>query len=328
MKVLILGGRKFLGRHIVNSFLNSDCDLTLFNRGKTNTHLYTSIETIIGDRNFDLEKLNNRKWDVIIDTCGYDPKKVGKTAQILSNNVSHYIFISSGSVYKQTSDTKISDESAPITNVDVDYQNLDSMGKDYGACKYLSEKAITDNFNGIVTHIRPGLLVGPYDPTARFPYWIKRLSKGGLTLAPPRDYPTKFLDARDLADWCVYIAKYRLGGVFNTSGPKQERLKISEFLELANKVLGGHSKLDYRQENFFKKHNVQYWTELPLWVVKEAESFMLMDSSKAISQGLKFRSIEETVLDTSRWLKHENVELNDLKYKTLSSEKEKALLQL
>lgn len=326
MRVLIIGGRNFLGRHIVDSCLKADHQVTLFNRGITNAELYSDLDFIKGSRESDLNKLAKRKWDVVFDTCGYWPENVKSTAQALSSSVKHYIYISSCSVYDLNPKVQTLDETAEICQVNVDKNNLEPFGKDYGICKYLCEKEIDNNFSGMITHIRPGLIVGPYDPTGRFPYWIQRLSKGGLTLAPPLSSPTSFIDARDLSDWCVYIAKNKIQGTFNACGPLGSPITIGDFLSLANTVLGNKSELVSADENFLKQNDIQCWTELPMWVYKEIEFFLLFNSKKAISNGLKFRPIEETVFDTAKWMEDKGMCLNSLKHSTLKPEKEEQLL--
>ncbi len=327
MNILILGGREFLGRHIVDSCLASKHQVTLFNRGITNSDLYPELEIVSGDRELDLYKLEDRHWDVVIDTCGYSPLNLKDTAKALSKCASHYIFISSCSVYDQHPKEKITDENAQIVNLEFDENNFDPKGKDYGVCKYLSERAIENNFSGKVTHIRPGLIVGPFDSTARFPYWVKRLIDGGPTIAPSSpDFPTQFIDARDLANWCVHIAENDIKGIFNAIGPSAQRTSLGEFLEHANEILGCHAELNWIPEHFLQQHGVKCWTELPLWVFKEIEIFVSWDSSKAVEHGLKFRPIKETVLDTARWLKDENINLGSLRYTVIEPEKERDLL--
>lgn len=296
--------------------------MTLFNRGKTNPELFPSLNSIIGDREKDLEKLTGKKWDVVIDTCGYSPANLAEASKILNACVGHYIFISSCSVYEHHPKEKVINEEAQILNLNLDFENLEPMGKDYGACKYLSERAIDSNFSGKITHIRPGLIVGPYDTTARFPYWIKRLADGGPTLAPSGpDSMTQFIDVRDLADWCVHIIENGIDGIFNAMGIQTT---LGKFLIEANRLLGNHAELKWVPESFLRSHNVRCWTELPLWVFEEIDIFVSWDSSKSIQQGLRFRSVEETVLDTWEWVK--GVNLDSLKYSPMKREKESLLL--
>lgn len=322
MKILILGGREFLGRHIVDSCIKAGHIVTLFNRGLTNTELFSNLDTIVGDREKDLEKLKNMKWDVVIDTSGYSPSNLEITAKILNDCVTHYIFISSCSVYELYPKDRVLDEKAQIVNLELDLDRLEPMGKDYGACKYLSERAIDSNFSGKITHIRPGLIVGPYDSTSRFPYWLKRLADGGLTLAPSKSTAgTQFIDARDLADWCVHIAENKIDGIFNAMGCPTT---LGSFLKEANEILGNHAQLQWVPEKYLRENNVQCWTELPLWVFDEIDIFVSWDSSKAIRHGLKFKSLKETVLDTFEWLN--SLSLASLKYSPLEREREKLLL--
>jgi 2'-hydroxyisoflavone reductase len=324
MKVLILGGREFLGKHIVDSFLSKGYEVTLFNRCQTNPEWFSELETIKGDREKDLYLLKERSWDVVVDTCGYHPLNLEQAAKTFSKNVDHYIFISSCSVYDHYPNERVLNEDAQIVNLDLDMDKLEPMGKDYGACKYLSERAIEESFSGLITHIRPGLIVGPYDTTARFPYWIKRLDKGGDVLAPSSpSVGTQFIDARDLADWCVHIAEKKIVGAFNTVG---ERMLLGDVLENLNKVLGNKSKLHWIPEEFLRQNEVNCWTELPLWVFDELDIFVSWDSSKAIENGLRYRSLTETILDTFDWVK--DINLTELKYSSMNHIREKELLSM
>jgi 2'-hydroxyisoflavone reductase len=322
MKVLILGGREFLGKHIVESFLSKDHEVTLFNRCRTNPDWFSDLETIKGDREKDLDLLKERRWDVVVDTCGYLPKNLEEVAKTLSENVDHYIFISSCSVYDQFPKERVLDEKAQIVNLDLDWDNLEPMGKDYGACKFLSERAIDNNFKGKITHLRPGLIVGPYDTTARFPYWVKRLAEGGEVLAPSTpDSGTQLIDARDLANWCVEIAQKGITGEYNATG---ERTRLGDVLETMAATFDMASTLHWIPEDFLKANEVRCWTELPLWVFKEVEVFVNWDSSKAMENGLNFRSLEETTRDTYNWLK--DADFNSLKFEPMTEVREKELL--
>lgn len=323
MNVLVIGGREFLGRHIVDSLLAAKHRVTLFNRAQTNPELFSNLETIIGDRERDLNKLKDRKWDVVIDTCGFHPENLALSAKSLTGNCDHYIFISSCSVYEQYPESRVLNEGAQIVALDIDKGNLQPKGKDYGACKYLSERAIDDNFEGHITHLRPGLIVGPYDTTARFTYWVKRLAKGGVTLAPSSpQVGTQVIDARDLADWCVHLAENQIVGTFNATG---ERKPLGEILSKINETLGRKATLKWVPEEFLRAHDVSCWTELPLWVFDEIDIFVSWDSSKAVENGLIYRPIEQTTLDTFNWLKE--VDFDSLKSSPMRLERERELLE-
>ncbi|MBY0516803.1 MAG: NAD-dependent epimerase/dehydratase family protein [Bacteriovoracaceae bacterium] len=321
MKILILGGRQFLGRHVVDSFLKAGHEVTLFNRAQTNSHLFSHIPNIIGDRYQDLSKIEGQ-WDVVIDPSGYDPKNLAKVAAALSAKVSHYIFISSVSVYDSNNSVKNRDEKTPIVNTEIDSSSWQPMGKDYGACKFLSERAVDQHFNGTVTHLRPGLIVGPFDSTARFPYWINRIMRGGDILSPPAESIIQFVDARDIADWVVEIAEKKIAGIFNVSGRTQT---LGDFLNKAQKLIGSPVHFKFVTEKFLKANDVGCWIELPLWVYQEMDTFVQTNSDLAHSLGFKCRPIEETITDTAKWL--QNIELSSLKYTPMSIEREADLLK-
>jgi 2'-hydroxyisoflavone reductase len=196
VKLLILGGTRFLGRHLVDAALERNHQVTLFNRGKSNPDWYPEIETIIGDRDSDLEQLTERSWEAVLDTCGYIPRIVRASAQALSAAVTHYTFISSISVYADETIPNM-DETALVGSIE-DETVEEITGETYGPLKVLCEQEVQSAFPEGALIIRPGLIVGPHDPSDRFTYWPVRLARGGDVLAPgdPR-MPVQIIDARD-----------------------------------------------------------------------------------------------------------------------------------
>ena len=182
MNLLILGGTVFLGRHLVEAALARGHAVTLFNRGQHNPDLFPEVERLRGDRDGDLQALEGRRWDAVVDTCGYVPRVVRASAEMLAPNVDHYTFISSISVYADTSKPGI-DEQAPVGTLD-DPTTEEVTGESYGPLKALCEQAAEAAMPGRVLNIRPGLIVGPHDPTDRFTYWVRRVAEGGEVLAP------------------------------------------------------------------------------------------------------------------------------------------------
>ena len=199
MKLLILGGTVFLGRHLVEAAQARGHQLTLFNRGQHNPELFAGVEKLRGDRSGDLSALRGRRWDAVIDTCGYIPRIVRASAELLADAVDHYTFVSSLSVYADTSRPGI-DESAPVGQL-ADETVEDITGETYGPLKALCEQAAGRALPGRVLTVRPGLIVGPHDPTDRFTYWPVRVARGGALLAPGRpERRVAFVDVRDLAE--------------------------------------------------------------------------------------------------------------------------------
>src|ERR1051325_6256679 len=233
MKILILGGTVFLGRHLVEAALARGHEVTLFNRGN-NPHLFPEVEKLRGDRDGGLDVLRGRRWDVVIDTSGFVPRIVRASAELLADTVELYVFISSLSVI---ADTRVpgADESAPVGTLD-DPTIEDATGKAYGPLKALCEQAVEQVMPGRALNIRPGLIVGPHDPTGRFTYWPVRVARGGEVLAPGRPArQIQLVDVRDLAGWIIRLAEAGTSGLFNATGPDKV-LTMEELLEECRRV--------------------------------------------------------------------------------------------
>lgn len=299
MNILILGGTIFLGRHLVEAALARNHTVTLFNRGQHNPDLFPHVERLYGDRNGNLEALAGRRWDAVIDTSGYVPRLVTDTARLLSESVDLYIFISSISVYKSFSIPE-QDETAPVSTLDDETVETIS-GETYGALKALCEQAAERAMPYRVLNIRPGLIVGPNDPTDRFTYWTYRIAQGGEVLLPDRpDLPVQFIDVRDLADWTILMVENRATGTFNATGPDYS-LTIDRLFHTCKQVSSSDATGTYVAPGFLLDHQVQPWIELPLWVPGE-DALSQISIQKARSAGLQFRPLEETVAATLEWL--------------------------
>jgi 2'-hydroxyisoflavone reductase len=304
MEILILGGTVFLGRALVEAAQARGHRLTLFNRGKSNPELFPDVETIHGDRSSDLSALGQRRWDAVIDTCGYVPRVVRLSAEALAERVGHYTFISSLSVYADASRPGL-DESAPVgVLADESVEKVD--GETYGPLKALCEQAAQRAVPGRTLVVRPGLIVGAFDPSDRFTYWPWRVDQGGEVLAPGAPQTAvQIIDVRDLAEWTVSMVEGQHTGVYNAVGP-QDELSMGELLESCRKVSGSDARLNWVDEAFLLAQGVQPWSDLPVWIpVSDASStgFHHFDCRRAIAEGLRFRPIEETVRATLEWVK-------------------------
>lgn len=227
MKILVLGGTVFLGRHLVEAARSRGHKVTIFHRGRTNPGLFSSVEVLLGDRGGAMDALSGREWDAVLDTSGFVPRVVRASARKLAPAVGHYTFISSGSVYPAS--VTAPDESSPVETVED--ESSENISESYGALKALCERAIEESLPGRMLAVRAGLLVGPHDPTERFTYWPRRIAQGGEVLAPGRpERPVQLIDARDLAEWIVQMAEARRTGVYNATGPSS-RLSMGELLD-------------------------------------------------------------------------------------------------
>ena len=304
MKILILGGTLFLGRALVEAALAQGHEITLFNRGQTNPNLFPGVEKVHGDRKVDLSPLKDRKWDAAIDTSGYLPRIVRQSAGRLANTTSHYTFISSLSVYADMSRPGM-DERAPVGKLE-DETVEEITGETYGPLKALCEQAAEQAMPGRVLTLRPGLIVGPHDPTDRFTYWPHRVAGGGEVLAPGRPgRKVQFIDVRDLAEWTIRMVESGKTGIYNANGPRAP-LQMGELLETCKDVSNSEAVFTWVEDQFLIDQKVEPWTEIPLWLPEsdtQNAGFFAINTTKAISQGLTFRPAADTVRDTLEWEK-------------------------
>ena len=302
MRILIIGGTRFLGRHLVESALARSHEVTLFNRGKSNPNLFPDLETIIGDREHDVNKLEGRIWDAAIDVAGYVPRIVRLSAEVLKDTVSRYVFISSISVYENFKKVGI-DESDPVGKIKD--ETVEAItGETYGPLKALCEKTVEDIYGLERTLIvRPGLIVGPHDPTDRFTYWPVRVARGGDVLAPEKpEAPIQIVDVRDLSEFIIDLIQVNASGVYNATGPDYE-LTLGRLLEVSKHISGSDARFHWASVEFLNQHKVEAWSDMPTWVPDDEEGAgsSRVDVSKAIAAGLTFRPLEETVRDTLEW---------------------------
>lgn len=318
MKLLILGGTKFLGRHAVDSALVAGHEVTIFTRGQTNPELFPEVEHLQGDRDGDLAALEGRAWDGVVDTSGYVPRVVRQSAELLRDTVARYVFVSSISVYDDFS--RPIDESTAVAQLED--PATEEVMEHYGALKAACETVIEEVFGDRGANVRAGLIVGPYDPTDRFTYWPRRLAAGGEVLGPADPgAPVQFVDARDLAAWLVKLALEGPGGVFNATGPA-EPLTFAELLERSRAAIGADGRVRWIDEQTLLDAGVEAWSELPLWLPGDDYAGMARaDTRRARTAGLAFRPLEETVVDTLAW--DRTVEGDR---PTLSREKERTIL--
>jgi 2'-hydroxyisoflavone reductase len=298
MKLLVIGGTVFLGRHVVDAALTAGHEVTLFNRGMHNPDLHPDVEKLRGDRRTDLSALDGRRWDAVVDTCGYFPRVVRMSAEKLAGSVEHYTFVSSLSVYASMAEPGI-DESAPVAMLD-DPTVEEVTGETYGALKALCEAEVESAMPGRAMIVRAGLIVGPHDPTDRFTYWVHRVAAGGEVLAPGRpDATVSFIDVRDLAEWIVRGSERRVDGTFNATGPG-DPCTMERLLESARRASRSDARFTWVDEVFLEREGVAPWQQMPLWLPDDPEhaGFNAVDCSRAIAQGLTFRSVDETVAAT------------------------------
>ncbi|HMQ31942.1 MAG TPA: NAD-dependent epimerase/dehydratase family protein [Chloroflexaceae bacterium] len=324
MRILIIGGTVFLGRHLAEQALARGHELSLFTRGRHNPELFPEAERLRGDRERDLSALEGREWDAVIDTSGYVPRHVRASVELLAPRVAHYTFISTISVYPTYEKVGI-DEGDPVGELP-DSTVEEVTGETYGPLKALCERAAEAAMPGRVLTVRPGLIVGPHDPTDRFTYWPWRLARGGPFLAPEGPgYLVQYIDARDLAAWTLDMVEAGRTGVYNATGPAEPQ-PLGELLAACAAAAGMSAEPAWASAAFLEEGGVQPWVELPLWVpdTPEHAGFSRVSVAKAVAAGLRFRPTVETCADTLAWARSRPA---DHQWRAgLAPEKEAALL--
>ena len=292
MRILVLGGTRFLGRALAEDALARGHELTLFNRGRTDPDLFPEAERLRGDRKTDLAVLGGRTWDAVIDTSGYVPADVRASAEVLRDS-GRYAFVSSVSVYADF--TSGPDEHSRREELgDLPSDRLLEDYSNYGALKALTEDDVVDVFGERALIVRPGLIVGPHDPTGRFTYWPHRVARGGDVVAPaPPERTVQFVDARDVGLWLVELCERRDAGVFNATHPG---ISWGDLIDSCKRVSASDARPVWIPDEFLLEHGVGEWMELPMWIgTPGAAGLHQADVSRALAAGLTFRPLDETV---------------------------------
>jgi 2'-hydroxyisoflavone reductase len=297
MDLLILGGTRFVGRHLAAAALAAGHRVSLFHRGRTNPGLFAEAEHIYGDRDGGLGPLRRQAWDAVVDVSGYVPRVVGDSAELLAEAVPFYAFISTGSVYATPRPSM--DENAPLKTLTDESIEVVS-GETYGGLKVLCERAVRRVYPQHHLVVRPGIVAGPYDPSDRFTYWPVRLARGGEVLAPPfPDQPVQFIDARDLAAWIIHMLENGWVGTYNAVGPAVPAT-MRDMLEACHAAAGSEAHLTWVDPKFAVHHHLTTQA-LPFFVAPGRSALFTMDNNRALSAGLDPRPIVETAADTLDW---------------------------
>ena len=297
MNLLVLGGTQFVGRHIVEQGLARGHRVTLFHRGRTNPGLFPQAEEILGDRDGGMNPLAGRSWDAAIDVNGYVPRLVRDATRLLAGSIDRYLYISTLSVLADFG-IPHQDETAPR----VAFERIateEITGETYGPLKAACEAVVDGSMGDRAAILRPGFIVGPWDHTGRFNYWIRRASEGGAMLAPgsPGD-PVQFIDARDLAAFALRVLETKMSGTYHVVGPR-DPLTWAGLFEECNRVAGSDTRVAWVPFDFLDGRGVGP-RELPMRF-RGADGLSRTSSEKAIAQGLAFRPLPETIRDTLQW---------------------------
>jgi 2'-hydroxyisoflavone reductase len=322
MDILIIGGTQFVGRHLVEAALEAGHHVTLFNRGKTNPGAYPQAEQLIGDRDGGLDALKGRKWDAVVDICGYVPRIVRQSAELLRDQVGRYLFVSSISVYADTAQTA---EDAPL--LIPEEPESEDIPKYYGGLKHLCEQVITEVYGERGVHVRAGFIVGRYDVVPRLPILISRFDQPGEKIAGRPDQPVQFIHARDIAEWCLGIIPQTASGAYNLTG---QPLPMRTLLETLAQATGKNLQITYTNDAFLTEHEVPAVDGLTYWLPAEMGSFMNVPIQKALASGLTFHPLEWILRDTVEWFRTGAFKVDELiqNRPRLTPEREAELLRI
>lgn len=305
-KILILGGTSFIGPRQVEYALARGHTITLFNRGRTNPQLFPTVEKLRGDRaTGDLASLKGRTWDAVIDNSATNPKWVQDSAQLLKGSAGQYVFISTRSVYYDTSRIPMTSDAPVFTRENTPV--AEGRPLPYGLSKALAEKEARAAFGDRATIVRPGLIIGPGDDTDRFSYWPVRIDRGGEVLAAgdPTD-PVQIIDARDLSEWVVRLVEQGTTGTFNGVGPKGGR-SMAELLYGIRAVTDANTEVKFIWvgTDFLLEQKVRPYSDLPVWQPPRngREGFARFDITPEIKSGLTFRPLAVTARETLDWFR-------------------------
>jgi 2'-hydroxyisoflavone reductase len=300
MRILVLGGTRFVGRAFVEEALAAGHELTLFNRGTTAPDLFPDVERVGGDRGVDLSALAGRTWDLVFDSACYIPRLARMSAEALRDAAPRYAFVSSISAYADPL-TVGQDETAPVATID-DPTTEEVTNDSYGALKVLAEEEVRRVYGDAALVLRPGFICGPYDSADRMPFWLRRVARGGDVLAPESpDAAVQLIDARDIARFALAAAEAGRGGTFNLCAPP-EPYRFGDLLEAAARVVGQPEvRFTWAPAAFLVERGLDQWEALPWWSPPAEVGISRVDASRAFAAGLRFRPVEDSLRDCWAW---------------------------
>jgi 2'-hydroxyisoflavone reductase len=300
MRILVLGGTRFVGRHLVEAARAGGHAVTVFNRGRTPLP-WDGLEQLAGDRETgDLESLRGREWDACLDVNGYLPQQVRASAALLRDRVARYAFISTASVYALPGTPPI-DETGDVHPVPA--HEPDAVAPElYGPLKVACEQEVERAFPGRALILRPGIVAGPYDPTNRFAWWVERVARGGEMLGPGAPSSrVQLVDGRDLAQFATALIGAQATGLFNVCGAPST---FGELLAACASGTGSDARPTWVSEQLLLDAGVEPFDELPLWLPDEPDNraFYSFSNARARVAGLTLRPLSETARDTWAWI--------------------------
>ncbi len=308
MRILFIGGTRFVGRAMAEAAMASGHEVTLLHRGRATDPVFDDVEHLLTDRDTDLSALEGREFDATVDVCAYVPRQVRAVADALDGRGGHHVLVSTMSVYAEP-DAPGFDEESPLLRLDDPTVEAVS-GETYGGLKVLCEQAAETAYGktGLAV-VRPTYVVGPHDHTGRFTWWVRRIAAGGEVLAPgPHDAPMQVIDARDQAEWTVKLCENTTSGTFNSVSPSPP-FGFGDLLDATVRAVGSSdTSLTWVDPEWLTDQGETYQS-LPLWTQGVSENSLAADPTRAVAAGLSYRPLTQTISDTWDWIKDAQPEL-------------------
>lgn len=308
MRILFLGGTRFVGRAMAEAAMANDHEVTLLHRGRSNDPVFDDAEHLLTDRDTDLSALDGREFDATVDVCAYVPRQVEAVADALGGRGGHHVFVSTMSVYAEPDSPGFNEDSPLLRLEDPTVEGV--TGETYGGLKVLCEQAADAAYGATgLAVIRPTYVIGPHDHTGRMTWWVRRIAEGGEVLAPgPHDAPMQVIDARDQGDWVTKLCENETSGTFNCVSPSPP-FGFGDLLDATVRAVGPHdTSLTWVDPTWLTDRGETYQS-LPLWTQGEREYSLAADPTHAIAAGLTYRPLTQTLSDTWDWIKKEQPEL-------------------
>jgi 2'-hydroxyisoflavone reductase len=302
MRLGFIGGTAFVGRHMVSAALARGHDVTLFHRGRTGSDLFPDAEHVLGDRSRDLARLQDRRFDAVIDVCAYRPGEVHAVADAIGDRTDRYLYVSSVAAYRPQGTGPLDEESpirGPEDLEDPTTEVIDAAT--YGPLEAMCEDAARDRFAERTIVLRPTYVIGPHDHTDRFTSWVRRISGGGQVLAAgPSDAPIQVIDARDLGAFAVSLAESGAAGSYHGVGPA-DPIDWADLLDACISTVGGpDTRIVWADPKWLASIGIDP-TAFPLWGVPAEAVHKRCSPAKSLAAGLKLRPLAETISDIEAW---------------------------
>lgn len=300
MKILVIGGTRFVGRHFAEAAFARGHDLTLLHRGAHPVPELVAATHLIGDREKDLDRLLEGTWDAVLDTCGYYPRVVGMSTRHLRGRVGCYLFVSTISVYSDSVTRGLTEDGPLATIADPTVEEITK--ETYGALKVLCEQEVERSFGKDALIVRPGIIIGPHDPSDRFTWWVRHAGGGGELIAPDSREQVQGIDARDLGAFMVHLLEQGIRGIYHGVGPVTERWTLPDIAAAAQRSSDTGDTIHWADPKWLIENDALPWRDFPMWLTKDdGDGLFFMNMDRSAVAGLRTRPLAETVMDTLAW---------------------------